>query len=217
MTNNIAVTFEVLVVVVAPLLALYLRSRWPLRQTVVCLVAIPVLWYFTYAPLHELSHVAGAYLAGGRVTFIKLIPRFWAGEFGHAWITSEGLQTKGQWLTMTSAPYVLDVASLVVGYLLLRRRFSKNPFLVGFTFMVLCLRPAFDLVCETVALIAGAQADLYHIEKTIGPFAIWTLLVLSIGLSVFCIASVLSRWTGAPEEPLKKSDSGGGPAGDSAP
>jgi hypothetical protein len=56
------------------------------------MVSIPVLWYPTYSPLHELSHVAGTYLAGGKVTYVKLIPKFWIGEVARAWITTDGIK-----------------------------------------------------------------------------------------------------------------------------
>ena len=75
--NYTLVTVEITLVIVAPLLFLYLRSSWPLRVIIPCLLSIPLLWYLTYSPLHELSHVVGTYLVGGTVTSIKLIPRFW--------------------------------------------------------------------------------------------------------------------------------------------
>jgi len=53
--------FEILLFLVIPLLVLYLKGNWPLRKVIPCLVVIPILWYFTYAPLHELSHAAGVY------------------------------------------------------------------------------------------------------------------------------------------------------------
>lgn len=201
MNTDLLVTVEILLVVVAPLLVLYLKAQWPLRATVPCLLTIPVLWYFTYAPLHELSHVAGAYAVGGTVTSIKLIPRFWVGEFGRAWITTEGLRESWQQLIMTSFPYVLDVACIVAGYVLLRRSFSRSPFVVGFTFMLLCLRPAFDLVCETVAFMSGDRGDLYHIERAIGGVGTWSMLGLAIGVSAIAIASVLRRFVEAPADP----------------
>lgn len=57
----------------------------------ICLITIIILWYLTYAPLHELSHIVGTYLAGGKVVDVKLIPSFWMGEFAVAWITPVGL------------------------------------------------------------------------------------------------------------------------------
>ena len=72
-------TVETLVVLVAPLLILYQMRRWPQRIVIPCMVLIPVLWYLTYSPIHELSHVLGASLAGVSVTDVKRIPSSWEG------------------------------------------------------------------------------------------------------------------------------------------
>lgn len=199
MNQNLLVTLEILLVVVLPLLALYLRGNWPLRATVPCLLSIPVLWYFTYAPLHELSHAAGAYLAGGRVVSMKLIPRFWMGEFGGAWITPEGLTRSWQQLTMTGAPYVLDLPCVVIGLLLLRRAYSSNPFTVGLTFMLLCLRPAFDFVCEPIAFLRGDKGDFYALQGVTGGFLVWLFIVISFALCLFSVLTILRRFVGFPE------------------
>jgi hypothetical protein len=187
-----------LLTVVVPLLVLYLRGNWPLGKVIACLLIIPILWYLTYALLHELSHVVGTYLAGGRVTYVKLIPRFWAGEFSRAWITPEGLGESWQQLIMTSSPYVLDIVSVVVGFCLLRRDFSKNPFVVGLILVLLCLRPTFDLVCETISFVSGNRGDLFYIDETIGRLLTWSFLIFAIGLSLFSVVKVLSRFIGAP-------------------
>ena len=80
MQNYPLTTFEILLVVVMPLLILYLKGNWPLRKVIPPLVIISVFWYFTYAPLHELSHAAGVYLVGGKVIAYKLIPRILVGR-----------------------------------------------------------------------------------------------------------------------------------------
>ena len=177
---------ETLAVLVALLLILYLKRGWPLRIVIACMVLIPVLWYLTYAPIHELSHALGAYLAGGSVTEIKLIPSFWKGEFAGAWITPQGLREPWQQLVMTSAPYVLDGLSLVVGFVALGRgRLMGRPVALGVAFMLLCLRPAFDVLSETVAFALGAQADLYHITLAVGSTRVWVGSVILLGFSLF--------------------------------
>lgn len=187
-------TVETLVVLVAPLLILYRMRRWPQRIVIPCMVLIPVLWYLTYAPIHELSHVLGAYLAGGSVTEIKLIPSFWKGEFAGAWITPQGLREPWQQLVMTSAPYVLDGLSLVVGFFTLGRgRLMDRPFALGVAFMLLCLRPAFDVLCETVAFALGAKADLYHIALAIGTPMLWLSSAILLGFSLLIIARLLMK------------------------
>ena len=185
------ITVEILVVIVAPLLILYLTGPWPLRIAVPCLLLIPVLWYLTYSPIHELSHVLGAYLVGGSVTELKLIPSFWRGEFGRAWITPHGLQAPWQQLVVTSAPYVLDGVSVAVGFFALHRSRLGRPFAPGVLLMLLCLRPAFDVVCETVALALGGRGDLFHIAQAIGYPTVWLSMAILFGFSLFTIADVL--------------------------
>jgi len=193
MQNYPVYTFETLLVVVIPLLVLYIKGNWPLRKVIPYLVVIPILWYFSYAPLHELSHAAGVYLVGGKVIGYKLIPRFWLGEFAGAWITPSGITQSWQQLTMTAFPYMLDIVCFVVTIVVFRRGFSRNPFFIGFAFMLLCLRPACDFVFEPIAFLSGDRNDFYAIQQIIGPFAIWSFILISIGLAVYSIASTLSH------------------------
>jgi hypothetical protein len=201
--NHLLITFEILFTVVAPLLVLYLRGNWKPQTMVACMSTIPILWYFAYAPLHELSHLLGAYIVGGQIVEVKLIPRFWAGETGGAWIKSEGFTNEWSQLIMTISPYVVDLLSIAAGINVLQRKLSSKAFLIGFLFMLLCLRPAFDVVCETIGLAAGFKGDLFHIALTVGGFATWTFLSLSIAFSMYAIIVVIGRFKGYPQEAAK--------------
>jgi hypothetical protein len=194
MQNYMLYTCEILLFLVMPLLILYLKGNWPLHKVIPPLVSIPVFWYFAYAPLHELSHAAGLYLVGGKVVDYRLIPRFWLGEFGGAWITSSGITQSWQQLTMTAFPYMLDIVCFVVATFVFRWDFSRNPFLIGLAFMLLCLRPAMDFVFEPVAFLSGNRNDFYAIQQIVGPFAVWSFILISIGLSVYSISSTLSHF-----------------------
>jgi hypothetical protein len=185
------VTFEILIVIVVPLLILYLAGPWPLRSTIPCLLMIPVLWYLTYAPIHELSHVLGTYAVGGTVTQIKLIPSFWRGEFGQAWITPQGLHAPWQQLVMTATPYVLDGLSVAVGYFTLRGGRSRHPLSLGVALMLLCLRPAFDVTCETVAFARGGRGDLFHMAQVTGYPVVWLSMLVLLGFTAFAVARVI--------------------------
>src|SRR5512135_1073822 len=99
--NHLLITFEILFTVVAPLLVLYLRGTWKPQTMMASMSTIPLLWYFVYAPIHELSHLLGAYLMGAQITEVKLIPRFWVGETGGAWIKSEGFANEWSQLIMS--------------------------------------------------------------------------------------------------------------------
>jgi hypothetical protein len=199
MNSQLLNTLETLLVVVSPLLFLYLKGNWPLRTVIPCLLSIPVLWYLTYALLHELSHVAGTYLVGANVVDYKLIPRFWLGEFGRAWITPVGITQSWQQLIMTASPYILDVVCVAVGIVVLRRDFSKNPFVIGFVFMLLCLRPAFDFVCEPIAFLSGDRGDFYTVQAIIGSNLTWLFIFSSLGLSLLSVLRILKRFVGFPE------------------
>jgi hypothetical protein len=194
MQNYLLSTCEILLVVVMPLLVLYLKGKWPLRKVIPCLVVIPILWYFTYAPLHELSHAAGIYLVGGKVIVYKLIPRFWLGEFARAWVIPSGITQSWQQLAMSAFPYILDIVCFVVALFVFRRGFSKNPFFIGLAFMLLCLRPACDFVFEPFAFLSGDRGDFYAIQQIVGPFAIWSFILISIGLAVYSTLSTLSHF-----------------------
>ena len=193
MQNDLVNTFEILLVVVMPLLVLYLKGNWPLRKVIPPLVIIPVLWYFTYAPLHELSHAAGIYLVGGKAIAYKLIPRFWLGEFSGAWVTPSGITQSWQQLTMSAFPYMLDIVCFVVAIFAFRRCSSRNPFFIGLAFMLLCLRPAIDFVFESIGFLSGWRGDLWYMQQIAGPFATWSFILIAIGLAVYSVLSTLSH------------------------
>ena len=92
---------------------------------------------------------------------------------------------------MTSAPYLLDGLSVAVGFFALRGGSLKHPFALGVALMWLCLRPAFDIVCETVAFALGRRGDLYHIAQWNGSPMVWVGMLILSGASVFAVARVL--------------------------
>lgn len=190
---------EILLIIPIPLVILYLRGKWPMRIIVICLFVIPILWYLTYAPLHEISHILGTYFAGGKVGDVKLIPRFWVGQFARAWITPIGLSHPWQNLVMSSAPYVLDLASMITGGVVLLRRKFQSAFWAGLLFMLLCLRPTFDLACEAIGFYKGFMGDLFHIQQIVGSAILSSFILLSLVLSVFLIYAILKRYAGHSE------------------
>jgi hypothetical protein len=199
MNTMLLTTFEILLTIVTPLIVLYLRGRWPLRTVTACLCGIPVVWYLTYAPIHELSHAIGTILVGGKVVEIKWIPSFWEGTFAVAWVTSVGLDQSWQQLVSTGAPYVIDVACIIVSLVVLRRRLSRNALVVGLLLMLMGLRPTFDLVCETVGFVGGFKGDLWHVQLIIGSAALWWFLLVSLALSLLSVVVILRRYGGLPE------------------
>ncbi len=189
MQSYLLVTIEILIIVVMPLLVLYLKGSWPMREVVPSLVIIAVFWYFSYMIFHELSHAAGLYLVGGETLDYRLIPRFWLGEFGGgaAWITPSGIPMRWQQLTFHAFPYLVDVICLIVAVPIFKRSLLRNAFFAGLTFMLLCLRPAFNIVGEVIGLLTGWKGDLYNIQQIVGPFALWLFILIAVGLAVYSI------------------------------
>jgi hypothetical protein len=164
------------------------------------------VWYLTYALLHELAHVAGTLLAGGTVTDYRLIPPFWRGEFGRAWITTDGLSQVWQQMLSTSFPYIMNVICIVVGVLVLKRGMSRNPFLVGLLFMLLVLRPAFDFLSELTGFLSPQRGDYHAICEVIGTGLMWLYIISSLALSLVSIVVILRRFIGFPEAPPGATD-----------
>jgi len=58
MNNQLLVTVEILLTIVALLIFLYMKGTWALRKTIPCLLSIPTfLWYLTYSPLDDESGI----------------------------------------------------------------------------------------------------------------------------------------------------------------
>ena len=100
---------------------------------------------------------------------------------------------------MTGAPSVIDVAFVVASLVVLRRRISRNALVVGLLFMLLCLRPTFDLVCETVGFVGGFKGDLWQMELIIGSAALWSFLLVSLALCLLSVVVIVRRYDGFPE------------------
>lgn len=60
--------------------------------------------------------------------------------------------------------------------------------------MLLCLRPACDFVFEPIAFLTGDRNDFYTIQQIIGPSAIWSFILISIGLAVYAIWSTINHF-----------------------
>jgi hypothetical protein len=191
MHNYLLHTIEILLVVVIPLLILYLKGKWPLRKVIPSLVIIPILWYFTYVPLHELSHAAGLYLVGGKALDYRLIPRFWLGEFSGGWITPSGITQNWQQLMFSAFPLMLDIVFFVITLFFFRRCSSRSPFLIGLAFMLLSLRPAIDFVFESIGFFTGWRGDLWYMQQIVGSIATWSFILIAISLAVYSISATL--------------------------
>jgi len=116
------------------------------------------------------------------------------GQVARAEVTSEGIVNSWQQSISTGFPYILDIVSVAAALWLAKKRFPKTAFLAGLTFMLLCIRPLFDLVCETVGFLLGEKGDLYFMNQILGRMPMWVCLVFSIGLALLSISAVLRQY-----------------------
>ena len=62
------------------------------------------------------------------------------------------------------------------------------------------MRPASDLVCDTIGSVSGFRGDLSHIALTVGALVLWTFLAPAIAFALFATAVVIGRFKGSPQE-----------------
>lgn len=91
-----------------------------------------------------------------------------------------------------------------------RGRLMDRPVKLGLAFMLLCLRPAFDVLCETIGLALGFQGDLYHLGLAMGYPVLGLGLAALLGFSLLTITRLLlksaARNRSVARSPLQPAD-----------
>lgn len=146
-TKHRIATFEILGLVIIPLLLFYARTNLSRRMWSINIPVLLLVWFFTSAMLHELSHLIGIMVVGDKIVDYHLIPKFREGDFDFSvgWARSQLLN---DWRDVIPGlfPYFRDVVLLIVGFLVLRSKRIHNSFLVGLIFILCCLSSLFDIV-----------------------------------------------------------------------
>ena len=186
MVKAIFILFLIIACVVFPLFLFYKIRGWNEKSVRFSLTFIPILWYFTNAPLHELSHMIATFLVGGTVSEVVLFPKFWEGSFGNAYIHSTGVIGSLNFAITSLFPYLVDVLFLVVGYFTLKKSNIKSAFMAGFVLMLFFLRPLFDIISNTSVALLLQVGDFVQLAKHIG-----TLPTITTGLALSTIALYL--------------------------
>jgi hypothetical protein len=178
---------EILVLMILPLLVIYLRSNWSMKEIYINVVVLPVIWYLFYAPIHELSHILGCIIVGADITDYRLFAHFWEGSFGFAYVEVKGgLDVNMNSFIILISPYILDFISIVIGYYILTKFKFKNSFLFGFTFLIFCLRPLYDVVDNYIGIYYN-HSDLVLTSQIIGK-----LITYSYGFITICIGVIVT-------------------------
>lgn len=180
-------TFELALLIVLPLIVFYQRLNKSYKAYVLYIAFLYVLWFGTYALLHESCHLVGSWLTGARIKDYQLVPHFWMGDFATGYVNSE-LQNRVQGFVSPIAPYVRDMLFLGIGYLAFKRRRVTNSLLQGVVLVLLVLSPLYDLFNNYAAFLFGRENDFSAIRMSVG--AVWTH---AIG-TLFTFTAAFTLW-----------------------
>jgi hypothetical protein len=70
-------TLEICIVIIIPLFIFYMRCNWSPKMLSLNIPILVLLWFFSYAMLHELSHLIGIIIIGDKIIDYHLLPKFW--------------------------------------------------------------------------------------------------------------------------------------------
>ncbi|HSD64712.1 MAG TPA: hypothetical protein VLB50_12995 [Ignavibacteriaceae bacterium] len=190
---------EIFLLIAVPVLIFFVRSNWQKLEINVNLILLPFIWYLTYAPIHELSHIIGYSIAGVEVTGYRLMTHFLEGDYGFSKIqTATALGTDWKSLVILSSPYIFDLIFVLIGFLLFKQIKLRNSFLAGLIFLLFCLRPFYDFVDNYIAVFYS-QSDITIISRIIGEPITYIFGIVSIGFILLVNLIILGWYKNYPD------------------
>ena len=177
---------EIALLIMLPLVLFYQRSSWTFKDYALSIVFIYLIWYVTYALLHELSHMLGALIFDKTIYSYKLIPKFWKGDFGVGYVNYD-YKSDAKDFVIILLPYLRDLIFMVIGYVLLNKTRIKKPFLIGLVLVLFVLSPLFDISNNYVAYLLGSMNDFNALKESSNAFVSHL-----IGISYFAMTAIVS-------------------------
>lgn len=181
--REIVPTLAIAIIIILPIILLEQSSHASRSRIIITTIVIGILWFLSYALLHELSHVLGFYLTGVEVTDHKLIPYFWQGDFSNAYvIVAES--TPGKRFIGQVTPYVRDLVFAIMGYILIKRLSFSSNFLLLLVFTLLVSSSLYDVATNFWGFVGESRGDFYRMKEYIGVPAVYLMgvsMLLIIG------------------------------------
>ncbi len=177
---------EIALLIMLPLVLFYQRSSWTFKEYALNIVIIYLIWYVTYALLHELSHMLGALIFDKTIFGYKLIPKFWKGDFGVGYVNYD-YKSDAKDFVIILLPYLRDIIFLIIGYILLNKPRIKKPFLIGLVLVIFILSSLFDMANNYVAYLLGSMNDFNALKESSN-----TLVSNLIGICFFAMTSIVT-------------------------
>jgi hypothetical protein len=190
----------ILVLAVAPVYAVVSRSRWSPAEAKSLMVAIPLLLFPLNAPLHEASHIVGTRLAGGTVGQVRLWQPFWKSDAPVAMIETSGLTTPLAEFVASVSPYLVDAALLVAGAALLCRPRIRSAWRFGAYYLLLVLKPSFDIAANVAAASIYGIGDFRQMARIVGQPGTGALEGVLLAAGIVLTLAVTRAYRGQSEE-----------------
>lgn len=124
-----------------------------MKEYVLLIPIIYVIWYLSYGFLHEICHLSAALVLGKKVYSFQLIPYFWKGETGVGYVNSQFNE-----LTVL-APYIKDIVFSVIGAILIMIKVVKKPLSTGLVLAILVFSPLFDVANNYLIYVTQSTND----------------------------------------------------------
>lgn len=178
---------EIAFFIILPLIFFYRRSNWSYQKYIPVLIFLYLIWYSTYALLHEVGHYAGALLLNVEVIDYQLMPHFWEGEYKMGFVRS-AYENNVQEFIIVILPYIRDLLFLLAGYLIFRKKTFQNLFIAALILLIFVLSPLYDIANNYFAYVFGALNDFNALKETTSP-----IMAHLIG-SVFTLLGLITLW-----------------------
>jgi len=158
---------EIALLIVFPLILFYQRSRLTNKQSILYISWLYLAWFFSYACIHELSHMFGSWITGAKISDYQLIPPFWKGDFKTAYVNSV-FENKIQTGVSLIMPYFRDIGFLITGLWLVKRKRTSNHFLSGLILILFILSPLYDILNNYSGFILRSSGDFKALSMNFG-------------------------------------------------
>lgn len=183
---------EIAFLIILPLIIFYQRSKLTRKQYIINIALLYLIWYFSYASIHELSHMFGSWIMGTKILDYQLIPPYWNGDFKTAYVNSH-FENGIQAVVSVIMPYLRDIIFLIIGFWLLIRKRINNIFLKGLILILFILSPLFDIINNYSGFVFVSFGDFKELSIRVGVLyanvigLLFTLIATVITLRIFVI------------------------------
>jgi|GEM_PF-1075146 len=187
-----AIGFATLLLLVVLPLGIFIRRSGTRVNAGLYWVVLYPLWYLTNSVFHEGAHYLVNLATGVQVTRVRLIPRFWAGDFADAFVDT-GPWNHLQAVLGSMAPYVTGLLWMGAGLLILPRMDPRRMLPSCLVLTVFILRPLADLVNNVLGWVVFRFGDFEMAARAMGRGPTGALaLVLVVAAFVGTLNSILA-------------------------